>query len=131
MTTPGNDAAPSPSAGSAAVIVGIGASAGGIAALGKFFSGVPRPGGAAYVVILHMSPEYESRLPEVLEGFTALPVVRVHETVRLEPDRVYVLTPNTSLRMQDGLLSVTEMTRPEERRAPVDIFFRTLASSQR
>ena len=58
-----------------------------------------------------------------------IPVTRVVETVRVQRDHVYVISPNTSLRMSDGLLTVSDTLRREERRAPVDIFFRTLADT--
>ena len=49
--------------------VGIGASAGGIQALKTFFANVPKDSGNVYVVILHLSPEYESHLAQVLQAF--------------------------------------------------------------
>ncbi|RPH75438.1 MAG: PAS domain-containing protein, partial [Candidatus Rokuibacteriota bacterium] len=85
--------------------------------------------GAAYVVVLHLSPEHESRLAEVLQATTPMPVERVTEATRVVPDRVYVISPNTSLRMAGGMLTVSDVLRMEERRAPVDIFFRTLADA--
>jgi two-component system, chemotaxis family, CheB/CheR fusion protein len=111
------------------LIVGIGASAGGIKAIKQFFERVPPETGIAFVVILHLSPEHESHLAEVLQLSAALPVMQVQDRVRVEPDRVYVIPPNQSLSMLDGHLSLSEMTRIEERRAPVDVFFRTLADS--
>ena len=48
------------------LIVGIGASAGGIQALKEFFQNVPADSGMAYVVILHLSPNHDSRLAEIL-----------------------------------------------------------------
>jgi two-component system, chemotaxis family, CheB/CheR fusion protein len=111
------------------LVVGLGASAGGIEALQAFFSHVAPDSGVAYVVILHLSPERESHLAEILQAVTPMPVVQVGETLSLQPDHVYVISPRTSLRMADGQLTVTAMERPEERRAPVDIFFRTLAEA--
>jgi two-component system, chemotaxis family, CheB/CheR fusion protein len=110
-------------------VVGLGASAGGIKAFKEFFAHVPHRSGMAYVVILHMSPEHESRLTEILQLTTLIPVTQVVETVRIEPDHVYVIPPNRSLSMRDGHLALSEMTRREERRSPVDIFFRSLAES--
>jgi two-component system, chemotaxis family, CheB/CheR fusion protein len=110
-------------------IVGLGASAGGIKAFKEFFTRVPTESGMAYVVILHMSPEHESKLTEILQLTTQIPVTQVKETVRIKPDHVYVIPPNRSLSMRDGHLALSEMTRIEERRAPVDIFFRSLAES--
>ena len=70
------------------LVVGLGASAGGIRAIKEFFEGVPQPSGIAYVVILHLSPEHESRLAEVLQGSTALPVL--HKPVKPEALRELV-----------------------------------------
>jgi two-component system CheB/CheR fusion protein len=113
------------------LIVGIGASAGGIGVLKEFFSHVPVDSDMAYVVILHLSPNHDSRLAEVLQTATAIPVTQVDEPVRVVPNHVYVISPNQSLTMTEGNLVLSEMMRIEERRAPVDIFFRTLAESHR
>jgi two-component system CheB/CheR fusion protein len=112
------------------LIVGLGASAGGIRAFKEFFTHVPPDSGIAFVAVLHMAPEYESHLAEVLQVSTAMPVTPVTERVRVEPNHVYVISPNQSLTILDGHLSVAPITRIEERRAPVDIFFRTLAETQ-
>lgn len=111
-------------------VVGIGASAGGIKALKEFFANVPADSGMAYVVILHLSPQHESHLAEVLQHAAAIPVTQVTDHVRVEPNHVYVIPPNQSLAMTDGHLALSEVTRIEERRAPVDIFFRTLAQAR-
>jgi two-component system CheB/CheR fusion protein len=113
------------------LIVGIGASAGGIKALKEFFARVPADSGMAYVVILHLSPEHDSLLAEVLQSSAAIPVTQaLDEKVRVEPNNVYVIPPNKSLKMNDGHLALSNITRIEERRAPIDIFFRTLAESR-
>jgi two-component system, chemotaxis family, CheB/CheR fusion protein len=112
------------------LIVGLGASAGGIKAFRTFFEHVSADSGMAYVVILHLSPEYESRLPEVLQRSASIPVTQVVDRVPVEPNHAYVLAPNQSLSMVDGHLAVSPITRIEERRAPIDIFFRTLADCQ-
>ena len=111
-------------------VVGLGASAGGIRAFKEFFAHMPPGSGMAYVVILHLSPEHESHLAEVLQVATEMPVTQVEDSVPIEPNHVYVIPPNKSLAMNDGQLSVSEIKRIEERRAPVDIFFRTLAESK-
>ena len=64
------------------LIVGIGASAGGIQALKHFFENVPADSGAAYVVILHLSPDHDSQLAEVLQTVATIPVTQVKEKVR-------------------------------------------------
>ena len=79
------------------LVVGLGASAGGIQALKEFFENVPPDSGMAYVVILHLSPDHDSKLAEVLQGATEMPVQQVLETSTVEPDRVYVVPPNQHL----------------------------------
>jgi two-component system, chemotaxis family, CheB/CheR fusion protein len=111
-------------------VVGLGASAGGINAFREFFSKVSSDSGMAFVVILHLSPDYESKLAELLQLTINIPVTQVRETVRIEPDHIYVISPNQSLTLEDGHLSVTVTRGHDERRAPIDIFFRTLAESQ-
>jgi two-component system, chemotaxis family, CheB/CheR fusion protein len=116
-------------AGGGFMVVGLGASAGGIGALREFFKHVPERSGMAYVAILHLSPDHDSRLAEVLQAVTRMPVKQVTEQISIEPDHVYVIPPNKSLSMQKSSLVLSDVTRVEERRAPVDIFFRTLAES--
>ena len=111
------------------LIAGLGASAGGIQALQEFFENVPKQSGIAYVVILHLSPDHDSRLAQVIQAVTSIPVAQVTERVKVEPDHVYVVPPNQHLEMRDGYIIVSANTQVEERRAPVDIFFRTLAES--
>jgi two-component system, chemotaxis family, CheB/CheR fusion protein len=111
------------------VVVGIGASAGGIQAVKEFLAVVPEDPGMAFVVILHLSPEHESRLADVLRGSTAMPVTQVTEAIAVERNHVYVVPPDQSLSMVDGHLALSPRTRIEERRAPIDIFFRTLGES--
>lgn len=112
------------------LVVGIGASAGGIGVLKEFFRHVPATTGNAYVVILHLSPEHESLLSEILQTVATIPVAQVTERVRMEPDHIYVIAPNKSLSVVDGHLNVSDVIGFEARRAPVDIFFRTLADAK-
>src|SRR5688500_11341895 len=111
------------------LVVGLGASAGGIQALTQFFKHAPADAPIAYVVILHLSPDHESRLAEVLQRATSLPVTQVRETVALAPSQVYVIPPNSSLSVSDGSLFLSAQTGFAQRKAPIDIFFRTLADA--
>lgn len=108
-------------------IVAIGASAGGLAALKTFFSLVPKESGAAYVVVVHLSPEHESHLQEILRPICAIPVHQVTQTVRLERNRVYIIPPNSNLDAIDTHLRLSDLERHRQNRAPIDHFFRTLA----
>jgi two-component system CheB/CheR fusion protein len=111
------------------VVVGLGASAGGIAALKKFFAGIDVQSGCTYVVILHLSPDHDSKLAEVLQVAAPIPVTQVKESVRIERDHVYVISPNRALEIAQGHLVASEIRRTEQRKAPVDAFLRTLADA--
>ncbi|MEX0600360.1 MAG: chemotaxis protein CheB, partial [Rhodothermales bacterium] len=109
------------------VVVGIGASAGGLKALEAFFSHVSETEGMAFVVIVHLSPEHESQMAELLRQHTSMPVAQVHGPVRVEAGHVYVIPPGKDLSMTDGHLQLSERSRRGH--APIDHFFRTLAET--
>ena len=117
----------SPDTEDAPTVVGIGASAGGLAALKAFFAEVPADSGLAWVVVVHLSPEHESHLAELLQPHVRMPIQQVTETVLLETDRVYVIPPNANLSAIDTHLRLSELEASRQARAPIDHFFRTLA----
>ena len=108
-------------------VVGIGASAGGLGALLRFFEQMPAANGMAFVVILHLSPTHESNAAEILQRATKMPVIQVSEMTAIEADHVYVIPPNHDLAMDDGHLQLTEPTRVSGKHVAIDLFFRTLA----
>lgn len=109
-------------------IVGIGASAGGIQALRTFFKSLPERTGVAFVVIVHLAPEHHSELPHILAARTKMPVSQVNEAVPIEADHVYVTPPDRQLEITtDNHIAAVAFEHPRARRAPIDIFFRSLA----
>ncbi len=112
-------------------VVGIGASAGGIDALSRFFEAMPSINGMAFVVVLHLSPKHESTIARILQEKTGMVVSQVTETVRIEPDHVYVIPPSKDLLMNDGALQVVSAARPRGQHVAIDVFFRTLAEVHR
>ena len=111
------------------LFVGIGASAGALEALERFFSAVPEASGLAFVVVQHLDRHHPSVLAELLGRRTAMLVEQAEEGVRAQPNHVYVIPPNTVLTLQRGVLRLAE---PAEAglRTPVDAFFRSLAQDQ-
>jgi len=108
-------------------VVGIGASAGGLAALKVLVSHVPADSGVAWVVVMHLSPDHESHLPELLQPHVGVPVRQVTETTELEPNQIYVVPPGANLNAVDTHLRLSELEELAAQRGPVDHFFRTLA----
>jgi len=112
-------------------VVGIGASAGGLAASEAFFRAMAPDSGVAFVLIQHLDPTHESLTPELLRKCTSMPVVQVDRGTQVEPNRVYVIAPNRYLSIEDGALRLRTPGEPRGTRMPIDLFFRSLAADQR
>jgi len=112
-------------------VIGLGASAGGLQALIRFFELMPSDSGMAFVVVLHLSPRHESNLDQVLRGATRMPVMQVTQTVVIEKNCVYVISPAMRLTMLDGTLNVSPALEIAGRQTAIDLFFRTLADAQK
>ena len=110
-------------------VVGLGGSAGSIRALQTFFSRMAGDSGLAFVVVLHLSPHYESSLAALLQKSTPMLVTQVSEAVNIEANCVYVIPPGKHLLMADGQLILNDLPHEYGMRTAVDIFFRTLADT--
>ncbi len=111
-------------------VVGLGGSAGGLTALRAFFAAMPADSGMAFVVIMHLSPEHESILAEVLQRSTPMLVRQVRDRTRVEANHVYVIPPAKHLSMADGHLALSDVARPRPgKHVAVDLFFRTMADT--
>ncbi|MCB0064975.1 MAG: hypothetical protein KDE19_22780, partial [Caldilineaceae bacterium] len=111
------------------LVVGIGASAGGLQALERCFRQMPADTGLAFVVVVHLAPASESHLATLLQKCTAMPVVPMQRARELAPDQIYVIPPNCNLAMSDGMLRLLPLGA-EHTRGGIDHFFRTLANAQ-
>jgi two-component system, chemotaxis family, CheB/CheR fusion protein len=112
----------------ALTVVGIGASAGGLKALQQFVHAIPEDSGMAYVVIVHLDPARKSRMRELLQDRSAIPVTQVDEPTTLEANQIYIIPPDRDLAVERTTLEL----RPRGERAehaPVDLFLRTLADA--
>jgi len=108
-------------------IVGIGASAGGVKALQAFFETLPPNTGAAFVVIVHLDPDARSELASILSQRTRMPVTQIDDREHLLPNHVYVIAPDRRLHIADHIISAMPFNEPRGHRAPIDLFFRSLA----
>jgi len=108
--------------------VGIGTSAGGVHALQMFFESLPDDVDAAFVVVVHLDPGRQSELSNILATRTKMPVTQVTALTPMEPRHVYVIPPNRQLRATDHHLAIAAFDEPRWQRAPIDLFFRSLAA---
>lgn len=110
-------------------MVGIGGSAGSIVALQEFFKVVPPECGVAFVVIMHLSPDYESSMASLLGQSTTMRVLQAVDGEKVYPNHVYVIPPGKHLITVDGHLRLTALEAERGKRVAVDMFFRSLADT--
>jgi len=130
---PVNDAADSPPATQSAdgvpIIVGIGASAGGIEAFEAFFTRLLPDIGMAFVVIQHLAPDHDSILANIIQRFTVMPVHQVINEMEVLANQVYVIPPNAMMALFNGRLQLLPPAVGIPIRLPIDYFFRSLAAA--
>ena len=114
-------------------IVGIGASAGGLAAFEAFFSGMPAgiDPGMAFVLVQHLAPDHKSILTDLLGRYTRMKVLEVEDGMEIRPNCAYIIPPNHDMAILHGRLQLLEPGMPRGQRLPIDYFFRSLAQDQR
>ncbi len=113
-------------------IIGIGASAGGLAAFEAFFRALPADPEVdmAFVLVQHLAPDHPSILTELIKRYTTLPVYEVTDGVTVQPNSIYVIPPNRDLAFLNGTLQLLEPVTPRGQRLAIDYFFRSLAQDQ-
>ena len=111
-------------------IVGLGASAGGLEVLEQFLANVPAASGLAYIVVQHLDPIHKAMLAELLQRATAMPVQVAAQSMRVDPDNVYVIPPNSELTVTGGKLHISPPIQPRGMRLPIDVLFSSLARDQ-
>jgi two-component system CheB/CheR fusion protein len=111
-------------------VVGIGASAGGLAALEQFLAHVPESSGFAYIVVQHLDPTHPALLCELLRRVTGMRVFEAKQSMPLRPDVVYVIPPNSELTVDRDMIQVSLPSQPRGMRLPVDALFCSLARTQ-
>lgn len=108
-------------------IVGIGASAGGLAALEEFMAHVPADSGLAYIVVQHLAPNEKTLLSELLQRVTSLGVHEARQGELVKPNCIYVIPPNSEIRVVRNRLQLASPTEPKGLRLPINVLFSSLA----
>jgi len=113
-------------------IVGIGASAGGLAAIEAFFSGMPAiiDTNMAFVLVQHLAPDHKSILTGLIQRYTRMHVSEVDDGMKVRPNCAYIIPPGRDMAFQNGSLQLFEPSVPCGQRLPIDFFFESLAKDQ-
>ena len=112
------------------LVVGVGASAGGYEAFSELLKNLPVDTEMAFVLVQHLDPTHESKLSELLSHATKMEVTEIRNETRLQPNHVYVIPPNRSLRVSKGVLQLQPRRRTNGPNLPIDTFFESLAHDQ-
>jgi two-component system CheB/CheR fusion protein len=110
-------------------VVGVGASAGGLEALGALVRHLTLDS-MAFIVVQHLAPTHDSALPTLLSRSTPIEVLLATDGQMVAPNHVYVIPPNADLLIEDGVLRVISPQSTSGPRLPIDSFFRSLAADQ-
>lgn len=121
---------PDPADGPGVPVVGLGASAGGLSALERFFDQLSDSTQAAFVLVQHLAPDRESEMAELLQNHTGMKVTQIQDGQPVAPNNVYVIPPGASLEIRQSVLSLSEPHEQRGKRLPIDHFLRSLAEDQ-
>ncbi|MEM6331542.1 MAG: chemotaxis protein CheB, partial [Planctomycetota bacterium] len=114
-------------AGPPPFVVAIGASAGGLEALEQFFRRAPADLGLCYVVVQHLSPDFESLMDKLLARETSMPIKPIEDGSPLAPNAIYLLPPKKEVILSEARLLLAERTAGRDLTFPIDSFFRSVA----
>lgn len=109
--------------------VGIGASAGGIAALQEFFEHLSVKTGMAFIIIQHLSPDHPSNMASILANSTSMPVSTLDRDVTPLPNHVYVRPPDKVIELDSDILVLPP--RDGNFMMVIDQFFFSMADALR
>jgi len=112
------------------LLVGIGASAGGLEALEQFFKKMPEQTGMAFIIIQHLDPTHVGIMPTLLQRITSMKVMQATDQLKIKANTVYVIPPNKSMSVLNGALYLFDPVETRGLRLPIDLFFRSLAEDR-
>ena len=112
-------------------IVAIGASAGGLEPIEQLFEALPTEPGVAFVIIQHLSPNFQSMMDQLIARHTRIRIVHAEDQMDIEPNAIYLNPPRTELSISDGKLHATAYPDKDMLTLPIDAFFSSLADDQK
>ncbi|PHN03361.1 CheR family methyltransferase [Flavilitoribacter nigricans] len=112
-------------------VVGLGASAGGMEALMSLLSNLPDNTGAAFVLILHLSPDHHSVMDELLAKHASMPITIVDSVMPVQANQIYIISKDKNLTLEKNMLITHPRTPNDGLNLPIDKFFHSLGESQK
>lgn len=109
------------------IVVGIGASAGGLQSLQSFFSNVPENCNYSFIIVQHLSPDYESFTDELLSKQTDIKIQKARNGSELKKNRIYVIPSDKNLVLEGKKMVLVDKPEGRTLNLPIDILFSSLA----
>ena len=113
-------------------VIAIGASWGGLLAVGTLLEGIPQELDQAIVVAQHRSPESgRGVLESLLQRHIVRPVAEPGDKEPIEPRHVYVAPADYHLLVEDGHFALSVDARVTFARPSIDVLFESVAAAYR
>jgi two-component system CheB/CheR fusion protein len=107
-------------------VVGIGASAGGLDALKRFFSNVSDKSNIAYIVVIHLSPEEPSLMQELIQKVSSIPVKTAQDSELIEANKAYIIPAKKAITIKKNKIKLADIQKSEITHV-IDIFLKSMA----
>jgi two-component system CheB/CheR fusion protein len=108
-------------------MVALGASAGGLEPFERFFDAMPVDSGLAFVLVQHLSPDFESMMDELLARHSDMAIRRVVHDLKVEANTIYLNPPRSDMIVKDGAFKLNPRPDSKQLNLPIDIFFASMA----
>lgn len=108
-------------------IIVIGASAGGLKALGAIVAKLPAGMNASIFIVQHLPADKPSMLPQILEDLGSLPVTHPTDGAKFKKGHIYVAPPDHHLLIARGSVRVVRGPQENRFRPAIDALFRSAA----
>ena len=113
------------------LVVGIGASAGGVEAYIDLLHSLPPNTGMTFILVPHLAPNHKSHMVDILEKHTQMVVCTIENGTHPQPNKVYIVPPNAYVSMSQGRLFLESRNDKPRGAYAIDYFFRSLAIDQK
>ena len=113
------------------IIIGIGASAGGLAAIENLLKHTQPPKNTSYVIIQHLNPTHKSIMQDIIQKYTTLQVKEIKKNITIQPNHIYLKPPDKDIILKNNKIQVEEPITHKGLNLPIDRFFKSLATSKK
>ena len=113
------------------LIIGIGASAGGLNSLLKLFANVPERPGLSFVIVQHIKRDVHSHLPDILSRNSMVEVISITGEEELAPDKIYIMPSGKKVFLENNFIKLIDRPVGEKINESIDFFFTSLANEKK